>query len=643
MQVSGINKNFIYYKNNYYFSNSKKAKSNSDNSIEQIDLNFKDASIINKNIAKVSFLGYNVFITDGGNHAQNMLHFAKAISHDMEPIIKDVKILPNQPNMKFLKDLVDVLKQLPLNNNLYNQYVAVPASASVPLLNLQDQVNRIMKTNIKLTPENIKAHKPLLLDFLKKIYETPEKYREYIGYMDNDHQGIEHTFGVIKQINNLIKNYHAKVYVPAGHPFDETMKWMAGQRNLKPELYNFIATGEDQNGAVKAMQQEIKDKNWYNFNLLTLSDARNITIKNKGWNKDYIFAGYDTCTTDGARGVYNFSPVRDDNKKLIGYSYTDTKTNEYPFKEFPANDEVANLAKYVGLDADDVIANRGEIIQYKSGIYKDKLLNKLYPIEEIFSKYEIADKKLRLRGDYVDSTKKLFFRKNNENKIIFPYTDCEGSGKPSVLPMWGCCFAVFNAIKKDIYYDKLAKQLYNTGARSYGAYLIKKDNVMTDLLNKARNAYKNRDFNSAEMLYNEAIDASKASEKYGFEDITPYIEQGEMFFKLYDFGKASGCFNTAITKLSRNINNYLSIHKLKFIDIKLGCEKYKKHVNEYNDVLKIADIYRKIGIICFDKGETESAVRCFKASSEIKNCTITGEKLIARRAEHNMYIGDIIK
>ena len=510
-------------------------------------------------------------------------------------------------------------------------------------MNLQDQVNKVMRTNLQLTPENIKAHKPIILNFLQKIYENPSYYREYIGYMDSVNQGIEHTFGVIKQINNLIKTYHAKVYVPAGHPFDETLKWMAGQRNLKPELYNFIATGEDQNGAVKAMQQEIKDKNWYNFNLLTLSDARNITIKNKGWNKDYIFAGYDTCTTDGARGVYNFSPVRDDNKKLIGYSYTDTKTNEYPFKEFPANDEVANLAKYVGLDADDVIANRGEIIQYKSGIYKDKLLNKLYPIEEIFSKYEIADKKLRLRGDYVDSTKKLFFRKNNENKIIFPYTDCEGSGKPSVLPMWGCCFAVFNAIKKDIYYDKLAKQLYNTGARSYGAYLIKKDNVMTDLLNKARNAYKNRDFNSAEMLYNEAIDASKASEKYGFEDITPYIEQGEMFFKLYDFGKASGCFNTAITKLSRNINNYLSIHKLKFIDIKLGCEKYKKHVNEYNDVLKIADIYRKIGIICFDKGETESAVRCFKASSEIKNCTITGEKLIARRAEHNMYIGDIIK
>ena len=111
MQLSGINKNFIYYKNNYYFSNSKKAKSNFDNSIEQKDLNFKDASIINKNVAKVSFLGYNVFITDGGNHADNMLHFAKAISSDIEPILEKVKILPNDPNVKFLKDLEHVLKE----------------------------------------------------------------------------------------------------------------------------------------------------------------------------------------------------------------------------------------------------------------------------------------------------------------------------------------------------------------------------------------------------------------------------------------------------------------------------------------------------------------------------------------------------
>ena len=375
---------------------------------------------------------------------------------------------------------------------------------------------------------------------------------------------------------------------------------------------------------------------------ITISNDHNITVKDRNSDKNYIFAGYDSCITDGARGVYNFSPVRDSNKKLIGYSYTDTVTNEYPIEKFANFEKVKNLSQYVGLDANDVVANEGEIIQYKSRVYKNKLLNKLYPIEEIFSIYEINGNKLKLKGDYTDCTGKLFFTKNNQNKIIFPDADCEGSGKPSVMPMWGSCFAMFNAIKNDIYYAKLAQQLYSTNGKSYGQYLLLKEQVMENLLNKAREAYKNKDFNKAEAIYNEAVNASIASEKYGFADIRPYIEQGEMFFKLYNLNNASGCFNTAINKLSRNIKGCLSNLNLKFIDLKLQYENQQKHVKEYNDILKIAEMYQKLSIICFENGQKESAIKCFKAAEEIKNFTIIGEKLILRRADNNMYIGDIL-
>lgn len=640
MRISAIGNTLLYNKN-------RTSSSNGYVSYNRVYGNVKSDIFVKSSSAKsgvniIPFLGYKVFLVDGGNHATNLFHFAKAISKDIDPVLENVNVIANNPNMKNLKDLERVLIQLPSNNNLCNQYIAVPASSSVPLLNLQDQVNRVMNTDVRLTPENIKANKQLLLSFLKKIYDNPSDYREYIGYMDSENQGIEYTYGVINQINNLIKKYGARVYLPAGHPFDQTMKWMAGQRNLKPELYNYIATGEDKTGAIKAMQEEIKNRNWYNFNLLTLSDAQNITIKNKGWNENYIFAGYDTCTTDGARGVYNFSPVRDENKRLVGYSYTDTTTNEYPYSEFPANDEVANLAEYVGLDADEVVANPEEISQFKSHIDNKALSHKLYPIEQIFSDYEIIKNKFRLRGDFVDHTKKLFFRKNNDNKIIFPYTDCEGSGKPSVLPMWGCCFAIFNAIKKDIYYRHMAEKLFSGSNKSYGAYLMKKQEIMNDILDKARNAYKSGNFDEAEKFYNEAVEVSKASEQYGAGDFVPYLEQGDMFFKLHVFSKASGCYNTAIAKISKNVNSYLSLNGLKLCDIKSGYLNSNKYQEEYQSILKISEIYHKIGLICADDGEFDSALRCLRASDEIKNFSDIGEKLIARRADHNRYIGDLI-
>ena len=644
MKISSVNWNIIYNKNNNCNCLTGPIKAEYQNKKYNVvnNSNVKNISNTKNNYSQLSFLGYKVYILDGGFHAQNLLHFAKALSNDIEPIIKDVKINTDCPKIKNLKDLEQVIEQLPLKNNLYSQYVAIPASVPVSISKLQEQLNKVMKTDISLTPENIKTYKPLILNFLQKLYEKPSDYIESINSINSQNFDIENTYGVINQINNLIKNHYAKVYLPVEHPFDNAIKKMIEQRNLKYDFHNFLATGEDKTGCIKSILEEVKTSNEYNFNLLTLSNARNITVKDRNWNKNYVFSGYDSCITDGARGVYNFSPIRDSNKKLVGYSYTDTVTNEYPIEKFPNFEKVRNLSQYVGLDANDVVANEGEIIQYKSRVYKNKLLNKLYPVKELFSEYEISGDKLKLKGDYTDCTRKLFFTKNNQNKIVFSDADCEGSGKPSVMSMWGSCFAMFNAIKNDIYYDKLAQKLYSTNGKSYGLYLLLKEQVMEDLLNKARDAYKNKDFSKAEAIYNEAVNASIASEKYGFADIRPYIEQGEMFFKLYNFNNASGCFNTAINKLSRNIKGCLSNLDLKFIDLKLQYENQQKYVKEYNDVLKIAEIYKKLSIICSEKGQIESAIKCFKASEEIKNFTITGEKLISRRADCNMYIGDIL-
>ena len=433
------------------------------------------------------------------------------------------------------------------------------------------------------------------------------------------------------------------------------------------------------------MQKDIKNRNWYNFNLLSLSEAKIVTIKNRGNNKDYIFAGYDTCTTHGERGVYNFSPVRDKDNNVLGYSYTNETSVEYPYDEFPANDEIANLVQYVGRRLSDVLASPKETKQFINGEHNEKLNSKLYKIVDIFSPEEIKAQKMNLRGDYVDSTKTLFFRENELGKVIFPYTDCEGSGKPSVLPMWGCCFSVINAIKRDIDYERRAPILFEHYG-NYGAYLDKKERVMSGILNKAREAKKWGNYREAEARYNEAIEASKISEKYGDPDITPYLELGDMFLDLKEYRKASGCLNTAMFYLCKKLaftlegttssktiadvkqnkanlkiyQNYLNELRdyyklnsfLRFFATKPtthiptdsnSVDNYEYSIKLYNNIQEIAEIYKKIGITCENNNETDSAKKCYQASKEIANCTELGNKLILRRADHNRYIGDLIK
>lgn len=563
---------------------------------------------------KISFLGRTVHLLDGGNHAKNMEHFANAVSSDMDTCLHKVEVNSKEPNVKQLKSLEQQLYSLNKNENIEGQYVAITALASVPLLNLQDQYNTIMEENKKFVPENIKANKENLLNFLQKIYNNPEKYRKQIGYMDEIDQGIEYTYGVIREINKLIDK-GAKVYIPSGHPQDSTLKHEAERLGYKPELYHFIATGNDVGGKIKALHENIKNKNWYDFNLLSLSNANIVGVKNAKGAQDYMFAAYDSCITDGARGVYNFSPVRYNNK-IIGYSYTDTYTNEYPFEEFPANDEVENIAKFVGRSFLDVVADSKDIDKIKKclkcGLSTSECADKLYPVKDVFTQEQIKKEKIELQGDYVDRSLKLFFRKNSSGKIIFPKCDCEGSGKPSVLSMWGSCFSVLNTIARDIKLEENPK-------------LEKYLSELSDLIDKGKKAYLMGD---AEMYFNAAIKLQQGyslKNKISERDYEPHYLLGLLHIKQKNFTHASSCINNAIDIAAQYV---YSLSKPDF--------KYSNNL-----VNTIATMYDKLAYICEEKNEQYPAKVCRAAAWDIQNRTSRGLEVIKRRVEKTQYIGDL--
>ncbi len=632
---------------------------------------------IKPGISYINFKGYRVYILDGGHHASDMYNFAKTVlKPDNTTILKKVDTVSGSESIKDLKNLKESIQTLlKSGEKIANQYIAIPALATVGLLNLQDRLKAVMDVETELTPENIKANKPLLLQLLKKMCNSPDTYKEELGYMDSCNQHMEEIYPVIEGINELI-NKDARVFIPAGHPFDQSLKYLAKKHNLKPELYYYIATGQDVNGKVHEMKKFIKDNNWYDFNLLTLSNANIITIRDKSWGKDYIFAGYDTCITDSARGVYNLSPVRE-NGKLTGYSFRNTNVVEYPYEEFPNNDEVANITKFVGKQAKDVLASEKEIRNFaeylKTGKSKLPVADKLYPVYSVYSKKEIEAEKIRLRGDYVDKTKKLFFRENANQEIIFPQCDCEGSGKPSVKSMWGTCFAVFNAIEKDIFYQEMQTALAKTakGPNKQLPYLMRLDELMI----KARSA---KTFEEAENYYTQATELVKSIHKpiNTRNEVMPFIELGDLFSQRGLQDKSAGCYNMAIRLISKFITSRdESLQSLK------NAENAKKLIDELNDYitkynnagffrklfmsrpkvrtpidttdvnlsilannlsLTMSELYEEIGNICRNNNEIHSADCCYKAAVEIKNSTPTGDKIITRRADDNDYIGDLV-
>lgn len=412
----------------------------------------------NKNNNQPSFKRYNMHILDGGAHGGYMEHFAKAtmkrISADVAINFYNVETNVNVQSLKQLKNLEEVIRDLNLSNVIKKgDFVTLPGVAAVPLLNLNDRVRAILGKHISLTPKNIIDKKNVLLSMFKKIYDNKGKFLKEVEYMDSESQGMAYTFGVINEINKLVQK-GAKVYVPSGHPEDNTIKWMARNKGLSPDLYKQISypllppTPE-----LKSIFDEIRTNNWYDFNVLTLSDASIVNVKNAE-DMRFIFSAFDSCVNDEARGVYNFSPVRDNMGNLKGYGFYDEYHVDYPYEVFPHNDSTSKLTKFVGLDIRDCLAGERETKKYKKFVNKgrstDNLPDKLYKITDIFEEKEIKAKKWDYLGSYINNKQDLVFDVNWSDKVIFNKLNSEGSDRPSVFSMWGSCFSTINAIKRDI-------------------------------------------------------------------------------------------------------------------------------------------------------------------------------------------------
>ena len=667
------------FRTNVEKKNNINSNNNGTNSVTELPNTRHYYNLTKTNIA-IPFMGRNVYIVDGGNHATNMEHFAQAISDDMDTEIFEVDTVTGNKNMKILKSLEKQLKNLRQNRHVKNEYIAVPALASVPILNLQDQYNAVMNTSKEFSPENLKANKESILEFLEKLYKNPNTFKKYINYMDKNQQGLEYTYGVIKEINELVKA-GAKVYIPSGHPQDETLKWMAEQRGLKPELYNFIATGKDINHQITRLHREIKNNNWYDFNLLSLSNANVVGIKDAKGPQDYMFAAYDSCVTDGERGVYNFTPIRKNNE-IVGYSYTDEKTIEYPFDEFPANKEVANIAKFVGLKVSDVLATKDETMTLKESIKNGYTgigcADKLYRVKDIFTPEQIAKQKINLQGEFVDKSLKLFFSQNQNNDVIFKKCDCEGSGKPSVLSMWGSCFAVFNAIARDI---QLEKNKFHNSDKNYHSNYIK--NLLQEVhLHSIILGDKKR----GEELLNKAIQEDKAfvlSNPNEAALYSPHMLLGDLHFNLKRYEPAAACYNNALDALAKELIHHsgktladIQHARFKYNHIKTASEKYDtelllynrlpffqrifsasepekpKYYNQhykiaeeerdiFNSINNAANMYERLAHICMHKGEFYPAKVCRAAADDIREFSDKGIEVLLARSNGVQYIGDI--
>ncbi len=617
----------------------------------------------------VSFLGNKIYIVDGGIHSSHMTHFSKAVNPESEIYTYNVETNPANADIKQLKSLEEQLKQLykDTNGNENNDYIAIPALASFPLLNLKDQIRSVTGKDLYLTPQNVKEHKNDILEFLKAIYDNPDRYREYINYLDPMKQGVEYTYGVIREINKFQSD---KIYIPAGHPNDASIKWLAGQKNQKPELYNYIATGFDTDNAVKSIIQELRDRNLYEFNLLTLSNSKVVNIKDISGKKDYIFAAYDGTSTDGERGVYNLSPVRE-NGVIKGYSFTDTTSNEYPYDEFPLNAKVENISQFVGLNINDVLADSDEAFDFLIDPSDPKYKNKLFRIEDVFPEKEIVENKLKLRGDYVDSSLQLFFRKNKNDEIIFPQCDCEGSGKPSIHTMWGSCFSIFNAIAKDIKFNEQFEKLIITSGQQLKDY----ENLI----------YQTKDISKLNRLLSLQKKYCQEHEIAEYKSNIPvtYIKLGNAILIQYDnIIEAENLYNIAINMLAARVLNYLGeinkplgkikqeaiyyketqnkiyryneeklkYEKMSFIEKLLTPEPvipdkqnedFKDSYICYNNIRVIANTFGKLAKICERKNIPNSVQNCLKAQQSLLDVDEKTTRIIQRRANNNIFMDDI--
>ena len=562
-----------------------------------------------------------VHIIDGYLHADTMEHFAKAALRRVGKVgdirMHYVNCNRTDINTKQMSEIESVLKSL--SETLRSgDYVTIPGLASVPILNLQDRIKNVLGKSISLTAKNLKSYKDMLLNYLKEIYDYKNYHRSDIRALDKNGQELEYTYGVIREINNL-KNKGVNVYIPAGHGADETIKWMPKRYGVSDELHKYIATGKDSNDEIRNIFKRADNNGYYDFNLLSLSDAHIVNVKGKNGG-DYIFSSKDGFVNDSARGVYNFTPIRNSSGNILGYSYHDESTIEYPYSEFKANEQIANLCKYVGLPRNKFSASYSEDKKFKEYLKKgystSSLPDKLYALRDVYDLSEIRSQNLDTLGSLINRDR-LIFDTNNAGKVIFQKANCEGSDKPSVVQMWGSCFSAINAMVRD--FKKSGADYISSGSSSNyeGLNYITKGNQK-----KARGEY-----SMAEYYYNEALNMLHPN-RTSFNHKEGAIEVYEKLYSVLrsnnKYAEAKGVANMLINLNSYDIKN-LSVYDSRYISIQSKTGNYYKDMAEY----------------CERENEYYPARVCRWAAEELKKSSSNGDKIVQRRAEQNQYIGDL--
>lgn len=567
-----------------------------------------------KNVLNQSAYKAKVHIVDGFMHANNMEHFAKSTLKKMNNIsdlnMHYVECNHIDINTKQMSSVEDKLKSLS-SSMRYGDFVAIPGLASVPILNLADRIKNVLGKSINLTPQNLKANKNIILEFLKEIYNYKHYHSGEISQLDKNSQDLAYTYGVIDEVNKLVDK-GVNVYIPAGHGADSTIKWLAKSQGISDDLYRYIAKQSDPDGKVKRMLKDAKERNFYDFNLLSLCKGHIVNIKGKN-NRDYLFTAKDGLANDGERGVYNFSPVRNSYGRLLGYSYHDESTVEYPYNEFNGNDNISNLCKYVGLPYRDFMPSYSETKTFREYVKKGYstacLPDRLYSLRDVFSNDEIRSRKLDTLGHLINNEQNLIFDTNSNGKIIFQKTNCEGSEKPSVLSMWGSCFSSINAMARD------AKKSGNS-KQSYSYYI-----------QKAEQEVRRGESDGAEYYYNEALEIlhpDKSTFNYQSNTISTYE-------KLYKLLKSQGKTEEAkgISNMIINLKSHEIINKSVYNPL---------YMREQHN---IGNYYKDLADFCEKEGEYYPARVCRWAAEELKKSSSYGDKIIKRRAEQNQYIGDL--
>lgn len=570
----------------------------------------------------IMFMGYKVYIIDDGVHADFMKKFSEAISKKYEVNLFNAI---NAPEYRRNKPMLNILDRLQYANRHDltepDSYVALPVSINVSLKNLAEQYKQAMGYYLHLRPHSTQTCKDKLLTFLKLLYEQPDKYRKYIRAMDPENKGLEFAYGIIQEINKLKCK---KVYIPASEPLAAPMARTAKDWGNTPELTNFLATGYDKDGKVQQMKNFLQEHGEYDFNLLSLSDANIVNLKKVDGRTDHLFSAYDTTVKDGARGVYNLTPVRE-NGKIVGYSFNDSVTNEYPVNEFPFNEKLSKISKFVGLSTDEAVANDEMTARFKQALNEnrvtDEFAEKLYPVWKLFSPDELRNKKIYEKGDFVDYKLENYFRRNQDYKIIYPIGDTENSGRPSVMPLRGSNFAIFSAIKRDV---------ENRDLRDTMLY---KDNIVLNkaiysLLSASRSSMRGGNYQNAEKILTDVVDyiEMEGFTRKNSEYMAAYKLLADAKFRNGDYVGANGIYNFY---LNNKCKNYLE---------RVKVERYQQTKDELDEIIAL---FKRLAEVAQRRGEKRPEMECLRAAKELEYGSELGNKVLYRRANDDINIGDI--